>query len=621
VTFKWTHQCQLAMDTLISKLTSAPVLAYPDANKEYILHCDASGQALGAVLSQQNNKQEHPVAYASRALSDVERRYTVSEREALAILWALDHFKYYTYGKRVRVITDHKPLVETRSLKEPTKRFSELMLKLQGFLINLQYKPGRHHQNADALSRLKCNNIELTSSIDWPNQQDQDDALSDVKVAIHSGRAVDESNPYAKFIADIKLLDSNVLIFAKPEGTFIKDRIIVPDSVRSTILMLNHDHPLAGHMGRRKTYERIKQHYFWPSMRKDIFQYCQSCQKCQQHSRDRCRRAPLRPIAAQAPWDYISIDVAGPLQRTKNGNTYILAAIDHFSKYVIARPVNNFTALTTAKFLFNNIVCQFGPPLRILTDQGRNFESELINQLCQMLNIEKLRTTAYHPQGNGAIERYNRTLKQILSKYVNEKHTDWDTYLPQALYAYNTSVHDSTGVTPYEVVFGHTANPMSYLKPPAETSLVANSYLDRLIRHNSEIRKRVAYHNDQARAQQKRYYDSRATNGHVYKIGDLVWLTNIHLATGPTQKFVPKYVGPYTVRAIHNLTYTIEDEAGRLINVHYNRLKPYYVRDATPSDAVNVQAAHNAAPRVNDAPVINHHRYNLRARSRKAGGM
>jgi hypothetical protein len=127
------------MNTLVEKLTSSPVLAYPDSSKEYILHCDASGEALGAVLSQTTDKREHPVAYASRALSDVERRYTVSEREALAIVWALDYFKYYTYGKQVIVITDHKPLVETRSLPQPTRRFSELMLKLQGYSITLQY--------------------------------------------------------------------------------------------------------------------------------------------------------------------------------------------------------------------------------------------------------------------------------------------------------------------------------------------------------------------------------------------------------------------------------------------------------------------------------------------------
>jgi hypothetical protein len=167
----------------------------------------------------------------------------------------------------------------------------------------------------------------------------------------------------------------------------------------TTILQQHHDYPLSGHLAFRKTLARVRQYFIWPGI--DVKLYCSECLKYQQYASYRQAKAPLKSIVTTAPWDLISIDVVGPLTRTTHGHYYIIAAIDHFSKYVIASTISNLTAITTTRFVFQEIICKYGTPERILTDQGRNFDCELFKNLCQLLQIDKLRTTAYHPAGIG----------------------------------------------------------------------------------------------------------------------------------------------------------------------------------------------------------------------------
>jgi hypothetical protein len=162
----------------------------------------------------------------------------------------------------------------------------------------------------------------------------------------------------------------------------------------------------------------------------------------------------VKPITVDEPWEMISIDITGPLTKTADGNIYIIVAIDHFSKFVEAKALTNFTAETTARFVYEQIICRYGTPQRILTDQGRNFEAKLFKEMCSLCGIDKIRTTAYHPETNGLVERMNKTLKQMLIMFVNEHHSDWDVFLHQVISAYNSTFQSSTKFSPHQVLFG-----------------------------------------------------------------------------------------------------------------------------------------------------------------------
>jgi transposase InsO family protein len=210
-----------------------------------------------------------------------------------------------------------------------------------------------------------------------------------------------------------------------------------------------------GHFGVNKTIRKLSKYFFWLNFNDSIFQFIKHCDVCQRTKKlKRKNKAALKSIFSNYPFQLIHLDIVGPLTCTKNGNRYILVIVDHFSKYVVATAVKDFTAETTAKILIDQIICKFGTPNSICSDLGVNFESKLFKHLCELLRIKKLKSTAYHPQTNGAVERMNKTLKQLIKNFVNCHHNDWDEYINQLSCAINTSTNESTKHTPHEIVFG-----------------------------------------------------------------------------------------------------------------------------------------------------------------------
>ena len=194
------------------------------------------------------------------------------------------------------------------------------------------------------------------------------------------------------------------------------------------------------------------------------------------------------------PWERLGIDVTGPHPTSARGNTYILTVIDHFTKWVELFPMRNQEASTVAKLLVDRVICQHGCPLQILTDQGPNFESELFQQLNQMLEIDKVRTTAYKPSTNGNIERFHSTLHSMMAKLIDTKHRHWDDWLPSIAFAYRTSVNEVTGYTPFYLMFGREARipaDLMYGAPPNSEQAPASypEFVD-----DQQTRLRKSYH-------------------------------------------------------------------------------------------------------------------------------
>ena len=225
--------------------------------------------------------------------------------------------------------------------------------------------------------------------------------------------------------------------FRQSSNLGIKTQLVIPDSMKDIVLQMLYDQ--GGHLGIFKTTENIKARFYWPG---DIQTWISSCQQCQRRNPPQpVPRAPLGTIKSSHPFEKLSWDIMGLLPTSSKGYQYILVVTDLFSKWVEAFPLRATDSETLAKILVDEVVCRYGVPVYLHSDQGANLNSQIILSLCRHLGISHTRTTAYHPHGNGQVQRFNRTLESMLSKMVNENQKDWDIHLPKALFAYRTAIH------------------------------------------------------------------------------------------------------------------------------------------------------------------------------------
>ena len=270
----------------------------------------------------------------------------------------------------------------------------------------------------------------------------------------------------------------------------------------------------------------------------------------------------------------------GPLPVSEKGHKYILVISDYFTKWTEAYPMPNMEASTVASLFVHNFVCRFGAPNFLHTDQGRNFESTLMSEICKLLGVIKTRTTPYHPQSDSLVERFNHTLLNMLSIVAKDQEQDWDLHLPLVMMAYRTSVQESTGATPFSLMFGREARlPIDVMfgPPPGEESTSSSQYAFLLRQRLESAYHRVRTQLALQQRRQKTLYD-RKVAGHSYSVGDHVWLHCLAVTRGNSRKLHRPWQGPYKiVKVITDVLYRIQlvKQPRRRIVVHYNRLKPY----------------------------------------------
>ena len=208
------------------------------------------------------------------------------------------------------------------------------------------------------------------------------------------------------------------------------EQLVLPQACRKPVLELAHTIPLAGHMGRDKTARRVQQRFYWPTLFKDVADYCQKTDTQGQ------RRVPLVPLPiVQEPFERIAMDIVGPLTRSRKGNRYILVVCDYATRFPEAIPLRSIDAETVAEELIT-VFSRYGIPGEILSDQGSNFMSQLVQELYRLMKVRPIRTSPYHLQTDGLVERFNRTLKSMLRRLVKEEGRDWDKFVPYVLFAY-----------------------------------------------------------------------------------------------------------------------------------------------------------------------------------------
>jgi hypothetical protein len=371
-------------------------------------------------------------------------------------------------------------------------------------------------------------------------------------------------------------LSNNLLVHTK------SNRIVIPESKKAEILKLSHDHPMAGHMGVKNTHNRITTSYFWPGMKSDIERFVASCDHCQKRKKKKESPEISSAKIVPKPFYHIGIDVVGPLPITLTGKRYIVVAIDFFTKWVEARAVAEASAHEITQFIYEELICRHGIPNEITSDRGTEFVNELIESLTLRYKIKHIRTTSYHPQGNGQTERTNRTLKDVLSKLADKK-LSWDFYLPSALFALRTIQQESIQFSPAEVLYGRKLRDqtVTYDLEVAIPVTWEKAIWNHLIRETDRIEKiRQDAHGFIIKSQERQRKEANKSRKKEtpLAIGDQVLLYKSHLEVNWSAKLEPKWEGPYFVQRIKGTSFWLRYPNGIIFSspVHRNRLKKYH---------------------------------------------
>jgi hypothetical protein len=570
VPFLWGKNEQTAFEQLKYALTHAPILAPPDFSKQFLVTCDASKFAIGAVLSQGEGKDMRVVAYESRKMIDAETRYEVHDKELLAVIHALKKWHYYLRGKRFVIVTDNWATKFIQTKPHLTQRQMSWMSTLQEFDCDIVHRPGKTNIVADALSRRPDFAL---NALTWIKPDDG--LFATVK------RTAEADPEHQRVLAAVTA--SKRVDFKLTDGLLYKGaRLYVPEGdLRHKLLFEAHDAPLSGHLGRDKTYERLSRAFYWPKMHHMVYEYCKTCPSCQaikpSHQAKMGLLQPL-PIPSQ-PGESWGMDFIMALPPTKRGHTAICTFVDRLTKLMVLVPTTvEVTAEETAYLFHGHVFRHYGMATSLVSDRDPRFTSEFWTSLHKRYGTKLNMSTANHPQTDGQSENANKTIEDMVRAYVSPYHDDWDEHLVTLEFAYNDSVHASTGYTPFFLNRGrHPRTPLNmFLKPDLESPTESVKAYAARLRVDIE-RAREAMLAAQARQQK---YANRSRRDVTFQVGDKVWLATSHLRFSPAhnakRKLQPRFFGPYPVKKVlSDVAYELELPAKFRIHpvIHISHLK------------------------------------------------
>ena len=508
----WTDRHQTILEQLIDCLVEPPVLGFPDFAKPFVLHTDASNQGLGAILYQHQEGKLRVIAYGSRTLTTAEQNYHLhsGKLEFLALKWAVrEKFRDYLYhAPTFTVFSDNNPLTYVLSSAKLNATGHRWVAELADFHFTIRYRPGRENVDADSLSRMPvdietmmsqcteelssecvaattqaiqtqdvspwaCTVITSpllcttdcedrlaslsTADIRQAQQNDQHISpviqfkLTDTKPSARELRALSDQSKCLVRSWEKLYLDENDILYRK---TAHNTQLVLPEQYKATVMKQLHDE--MGHQGIDRTTSLIRERFFWPYMQKEIEHYVtRTCTCLKQKTPPRGTRAPLVNIVTTQPFELVSIDFLH-LDKCPGGQQYILVIVDHFTRFTQAYPTTSKSAKTVADKIFNDYVLKFGLPARIHHDQGGEFENQLFAQLKRHCGVLGSRMTPYHPKGNGQVERFNRTILQMLKTLTEKEKTNWKGSLNKLIHAYNCTRSEVTGFSPFYLLFGRS---------------------------------------------------------------------------------------------------------------------------------------------------------------------
>lgn len=457
VKFEWGEAQKNSFQELKQILSNELTLGYYDAKDRTQVIADASPVGLGAVLIQFDKNGPRIISYASRSLSEVEQRYAQTEKEALALVWAVERFRFYLFGKDFELVTDHKPLEVIFAPKsKPCARIERWVMRLQSYRFQVIYKPGKSNI-ADPLSRLAIDTAPTQTRSDtdddlyvrWilahaepkavtlreiEEKSAVDECIQAVKKAIYEGLWTEITNPY-KVIQTELCFSDNILL----RGS----RIVVPNELIDRMLELAHE----GHPGMSKMKRRLRSKVWWPKMDQQVETFVKKCHDCVLVEAASPPEPMKRTTLPNGPWQTIAIDFCGPLP----SGHYLFVVVDYFSRWVEVEVMTKIDSTETIKRL-KCIFARFGVPITLKADNGSQFVSQEFKSYCKVYNIGLVSTIPYWPQQNGEVERQNRSILKVLTIAQNKK-VDWRDELQRYLIMYRSTPHSVTLKSPAELMF------------------------------------------------------------------------------------------------------------------------------------------------------------------------
>ena len=579
---EWTDAADTAFEHLKAMCVSTPILAYPNYQLPFTLHTDSSTDGLGAVLYQKQDGKMRVIAYASRSVSRAEANYPAHKLEFLALKWAVcEKFHEYLYGsKPFEVFTDNNPLtyvLTSAKLDACGQRW------VANYNFSIKYRCGVSNTEADALSRIKwpkalSENVDIDngcmdthiinailagvvtkssliesvscnaeiipteldkdtgklSGINWSKEQRLDPNLGVIIRLIESGQLTKrklqgkDSSEVKSFLRNrksLKLVKDVLYRKSYSDNSTSKKtlwQLVVPKLFRERALLGCHDD--VGHQGILRTLSLLRERFYWPGMQEEATQHILKCSRCLRRKTPP-QVAPLQPILVTQPLELVHMDYLS-LEPSKGNIENVLAITDHFTRYALAYPSKTQTAQATARILWDNFICHYGFPEKFISDQGRNFESDFIKELCKIAGVKKVHTTPYHPQGNGQCERFNSTLCNMLGTLSEEEKSDWKSYLGCMTHAYNCTKHASTTYSPYYLMFGrHPRLPIDVEfglnKPNFGDNSSKSRYIQKLRRRLNYAFQKASKYSDQQASKYKHSYDKSVKGSQLHE-NDLV---------------------------------------------------------------------------------------------------
>lgn len=548
----WNDEATLAFDACKDSIKNAALLAHPCHQSTLAIFSDASDKAAGASLNQFVNNAWQPLGYFSKKFSDAQTRYSVYDRELLALYMSTKHFRKMFEGRELILFTDHKPLTfaftKTSTNNESPRRTRQL-LYISEFTTDIRHVSGSQNAAADALSRIET--ISCPSPIDYKELADAQERDSNTIQTL-----AQQTNLSIKQVA---IPGTNVKLYC--ETTTDNLRPYVPQEYRRAAFDSVHN---ISHPGIRTTRKLVAQRYFWPSLNTDVGTWSKVCVHCQRAKIQRHTASPISSFPPTQRFEHIHIDIVGPLPTAASGHRYLLTMIDRATRWPEAIPLIEITAEEVAKTVYDGWISRFGCPATITTDQGRQFESRVFASLTRLLGIERTRTTPYHPIANGIIERWHRSLKAALKARLQTT-TSWTEQIPTVLLGLRAALRSDTDVSAAQLTYGCSVRlPGDFLSavPTNDDVIMDSAFVDQL--------------RDTIRRLKPTPSQPHSNTRPIFVHRDLMTCEQVFVRVDAVRKpLQAPYDGPYRVLKRDDKVFTLQ-LPNRQTNVSIDRLKPAY---------------------------------------------